>query len=653
MSRKRTLSPMAIRHAGALIALLTLVAHSTAQEMLAVVHDLVPARSAVAGPTDPKDLELFLDALLQENMQRWHIPGAVFVFVKNGAVFFQKGYGFADLENRAPVLPEKTLFRVASISKLVTATAVMQLKERGLLNLQDDVNHYLHRFQIAEKYDRPITFADLLTHTSGLDRQPIGMYSKGNSNVPTLGDFLASHKPEQLRPPGSLFQYSNYGIALAGFAVEEISGMPFAEFVEQNIFEPLEMKKSSFRLDPDLLKDLAGGYYFRDGQYYRIKIEHLNLAPAGALISTGADMARFLIAHLQNGRYESGRILQDATAQEMHRQHFAYHPRLPGWAYGFYEARYNGQRAILHSGNGRGFSSMLFLLPQKNMGFFVAYNSRVLEIHQKFLHQFFDRYFPAKPTSPALVAKTTAKADLSRFVGRYRYYDYPVKSIYKFSLLQGKRREISLTANDDGTLNAFSGRWVQTAPLLFKRLNREAFLSFKENKDGRITHMFMMRDMPITLEKMNDVDSLASQPWLIQAFLVIFLLGALTWPAQKFGWLRQLKSNRPTRQGETFRRVGQWLSVAICALNLCFLVGIINQFDKNQLIYGVPIRILALLGIALLSTVLTFALPVFTFAAWKNRYGSFWGRLHYSLTSITALLFVLFLNYWNLLGFRL
>lgn len=148
----------------------------------------------MSGPTDPKELETFLDNFFAKQMAPLHIPSAVFVLVKDGKVFFAKGYGYADLEKKTPVIPEKTLFRVGSISKLFTATAVMQLYEKGLLSLDDDVNKYLKTFQLKDNYPRPVTFANLLTHTAGFDEQSIGMVARNESEVvpfTRLARFLA------------------------------------------------------------------------------------------------------------------------------------------------------------------------------------------------------------------------------------------------------------------------------------------------------------------------------------------------------------------------------------------------------------------------------------------------------------------------------
>lgn len=316
-----------------------------------------------------------------------HVPGAVFVLIKDGKTFFSQGYGYADLEKKIPVDPDRTLFRVGSISKLFTATAVMQLAEQGKLKLNDDINKYL-QFQIENKYNQPITFANLLTHTDGFDSGwGIGAFARGQAEMTPLGDYIAKRLPPRILPPGEVFLYSDVGMTLAGYLVEKISGVPFAQYIKQNILQPLDMRHSSFLqpLPPQLAPDLAVGYKYENGSYQRRLFAFNNSVPAAAFMATATDMAQFAIAHLQNGRYGKTRILNEATVQQMHRRQFTHDPRLAGSAYGFYEGFQNNQRSIQHGGRMNGYSSELFLLPEHNLGLFVACNNNPTALPRKLI----------------------------------------------------------------------------------------------------------------------------------------------------------------------------------------------------------------------------------------------------------------------------
>ena len=208
------------------------------------------------GPTDPQELETFIDGVMAAQMEAYHIPGATISVVKDGKLFFTKGYGYAESESRKPVIANETLFRIASVSKLFTWTAVMQLAEQGKLDLNADVNTYLTDFKIPDTYPEPITLAHLMTHTPGFEDRYIRVMSRTAEDVEPLGgEYLANEMPARVRSPGELTAYSNHGAVLAGYIVEEVSGMPFDDYIEENIYKPLDIQHSTFRqpLPPEFI----------------------------------------------------------------------------------------------------------------------------------------------------------------------------------------------------------------------------------------------------------------------------------------------------------------------------------------------------------------------------------------------------------------
>ena len=181
------------------------------------------APTSPAAPGDPEDLETFLDELLAAEMADNHIPGAMVAVVLDGQAVLNKGYGYADLERQIPVDPERTLFRVASISKLFAWTAVMQLVERGDLSLDTDINEYLD-FTIPDTFPEPITLRHLMSHTPGFEEKNMGMFRLEAEQVSSLRGWLVEEMPARVFPPGQIIAYSNYGATLAAYMVELQSG---------------------------------------------------------------------------------------------------------------------------------------------------------------------------------------------------------------------------------------------------------------------------------------------------------------------------------------------------------------------------------------------------------------------------------------------
>src|SRR5207302_5815629 len=237
-----------------------------------------------------QDFETFLDALIPSQLQNRDIGGAVVSVVKDGQLLFVKGYGYADFAAKKPVIPDQTLFRPGSISKLFTATAVMQLVEQGKLDLDRDVNDYLD-FAIPKTYPEPVTLRRLLTHAGGFEETLKNLFAPNEQSIKPSHDYLVTAMPARIFPPGKVVSYSNYGFTLAGYIVERISGEKFERYIENHIFKPLGMKSSTFdqSLSPEMRARMSQSYLAaaKKPRSY----EFANVAPAGSLTTTATDMS--------------------------------------------------------------------------------------------------------------------------------------------------------------------------------------------------------------------------------------------------------------------------------------------------------------------------------------------------------------------------
>jgi CubicO group peptidase (beta-lactamase class C family) len=346
---------------------------------------------------DPVELESFTDRFFPARMKKLHIPGASFVLVQNGEIVLLKGYGAADLERGSILSAETTVMRIGSVSKSFVATAVMQLVEQGKLDLHADVNDYLTALQLENTFPQPVTLAHLLTHTAGFEDPPYATHTDPQQ-VQSLDEHLAEHMPPRSHPPGERYGYSSYGYALAGLIVEEVSGMPFDQYVEQNIFGPLGMTRSRYLLAPPLPENLATGYFYQDRKQVPQPVDYDEDYPGGSIVSTAQDMARFILAHLQEGCYQDTCILQASTVAEMHRQQVSTPLEGQNVTFGFMEGLQDGQRLLGHSGAICGFGASLNLLPEHNVGYFLAFNEEcyqtsACEILSAFRKQFLKRFF--------------------------------------------------------------------------------------------------------------------------------------------------------------------------------------------------------------------------------------------------------------------
>jgi CubicO group peptidase (beta-lactamase class C family) len=365
-----------------------------------------------SGPTDPAELESFLDSIIEPQLKDAPVAGVTLSVVRDGKVFLTKGYGYADVARSIPVRPESTLFRIGSITKLFTWTAVMQLVEQGKLDLEADVNTYLD-FKIPATFPEPITLKHLMGHSAGFEDISLGQFPSRLDQVQPLGIWLARHIPARVRPPGVISAYSNYGADLAGYIVERVSGLPYQEYVEKNLFHPLGMERTTLQQPPppELASDISVGHSYVNGAFQLQEFQWLRAQPEAAISATASDMARFMIAHLQDGRYGDTRILRDQTARQMHSTLFRIDERVNGFAYGFFERSTNGQRVVGHAGSTLIFNSDLVLLPDQNLGLFVSYNTYGAEtLIDQLIMSFMSHYYPVAQEPPAPPADSASRA---------------------------------------------------------------------------------------------------------------------------------------------------------------------------------------------------------------------------------------------------
>lgn len=613
--------------------------------------------SAATGTTpaerlrDPVELEGFLDGLVARQLVDGHIPGANLAVVKDSRLFFAKGYGYANLERRTPVVANQTLFRVGSIAKLFTWTAVMQLVEQGRLDLDADINSYLGEVIIPATYPVPITLAHLLTHTAGFEDRQLGITVSSPDDLVPLGSYLAGAMPARVFPPGTVTAYSNYGTTLAGYIVERVSGEPFAQYVQQHIFTPLGMGHSTFlqQLPPDLAGHVAVSYDVDDTGYHAMPFEYFQIAPAGGLSATATDMGQFMLAHLQDGRLGDARILRAMTAQDMHRRHFTNHPLVNGMTYGFVEMTLNGQRLLVHAGttNDELFQSLLVLLPEQNMGLFVSYSGAGGgDAKWALLQAVLDRYYPvAMPAAPAPPADFAQRAGL--FTGSYRSTRSAVTTIEKIQALFAPA--ISVSATPDGQL-AIEGlsrgqtRWVEVAPLVFQQVDAQELIAFRADEQGRVVYLFQ-GNLPINAyRKLAWYEQLHVHYGLLAGCISLFLSGLVSWP---IAWLVARRKGEPRPRLAVLAR---WLAWSVSALYVLSIILFVISL-RNLALFPTPLTRTAL-SIALVATILTVGMVACAGLAWQRRYWSMPGRAHYTLLTLGALGFTWFLSVWNLLGFQ-
>jgi len=484
-----------------------------------------------------QDVNAWLDGFMPYAIGRAEIPGAVVAVVKDGQFLALKGYGYSNLEKRTPVDPRTTLFRPGSVSKLFIWTAVMQQVERGKLDLNADVNRYLD-FKIPDFDGKPVTLANIMSHTAGFEEQVKDIITTKPENVVDYETLLKRWVPKRVYAPGSTPAYSNYATSLAGYIVERVSGEPLETYIERNIFAPLGMRHSTFRQPlPANLKPLMSEGY-KGGQDKPYGFEFIGPWPAGSLSSTGEDMGRFMIAHLQGG----GPILKPETARLMHSRLNLPIPGLNGMAHGFYEASRNGRRVIAHGGDTVAFHSDLNLFLDDGTGLFVSFNSggeqgATTPLRAALVEEFANRYFPAPPDTTRQLPAEAAKENAQKLAGVYQTSRRSHTSFLDISNLFSQEK---VSVDDKGNpvvpiaglLGAKKRNWVAVGPMLWKDPDSDEMLGAVV-KDGEVVRFSLGSLAPIMV--WDRVPWHRSSTWILPLLylsLAVLVLTALLWPTR-------------------------------------------------------------------------------------------------------------------------
>lgn len=602
------------------------------------------APAACATPT-PAALADFFDKKVPGRLTPDLVPGTVVSVVAGEKEVFSKGYGVADTTSDVAFDPARTPVRIGSITKLFTWTAVMQQVQAGRLDLNADVNRYLKTFKIPATYPEPVTLRNLMDHTAGFEDRGIGTGARTAADVPPLGDYLAHHMPARIRPPGEISAYSNYGAALAGYIVSQVTGESYDVYVKRHLLTPLGMKHSTATEPvPALLAaDLAHSYDSDTKPPKAIPFTFDSMPPDGSVSATADDMAHFMIAQLNEGRSGENTILSPATTALMHQRSFAADPRLGGYAHGFMDRTVNGHRILTHDGSWEGFQSDLILVPGCRTGLFVSANGtggteKLIELTQAFL----DRFAPRRgsPDSTPAPHSTSSLAESAPRAGFYAPTRHNESTVEKLVVLTGQAR---LTVDSDGTVHFKGKDWKPQGDGLYAQAGGADHLVFLAGKDGK---RYVATDGTA-----YQLMATAQSPLFNLVVLLVFVIVALSGLAIPLAALRRRMSRRRPAVTGTWR-TARVLGSGSAFVGLGFLVLLTYQFLEGDFLYGATTGLRLLLITPLILLVMTAAAAVCTVRGWRGSGAGLAARIHQVVMGAGLAGLAWFLWEWNLIGWQ-
>jgi len=434
----------------------------------------------------------------------------------------------------------------------------------------------------------PIRIRNLLTHSTGFNQRNINTGTKNSSEIKNLGNFLAETMPKRVYEPGRFFTYSNQGMSMAAYIVEETSATLYADYMEKEIFKPLEMYNSTYKqpMPENLAEYKAKGYRPGTTGVEVGDMFYHNLGAAGCW-STVEDMSHFIIANLNNGVYKQNLILKETTLEEMQKKQFTNHPAMPGQTYGFWERIDNGQRGLFHTGTTDGYANMFYIMPEYKIGFILSYNSSTDKLRSEFIKEFIDTYFPAQQNDAAKIIDKSLAGEKD-YEGLYWNVESPKYTLDKCSALfsgeiirtkwteEGTIKVSSLWGNDLGT-------YAETEPMVFTKVNNNERIAF--DSIDYIQHVFIKNN---AYEKIKWYENpLIFLGLFLFSFLVIFISFAV-WSIRHFKDL----SNNLDEKHSKIETYAKSIAFGIASLNLILTIttGIVmSRLGMYAFMFGVPV----------------------------------------------------------------
>ena len=496
-----------------------------------------------------EDVNAWLDGKLPDALKNEDIPGAVVSVVKDGQVVTTRGYGWSNTgaSGGQPVAvdPQKSLFRVASISKIPTSIAAMQLVEQGKVDLDADISAYLD-FEIERRFDEPLTLRNLLTHSAGFE-ESIRMAQDETD----LEAYVKTNPPVQVFEPGSTPGYSNYGMALAGYIVQRVSGQPFETYVREHVLEPAGMTSSTY--EQPLPKDMAGSLgpgYTSTGE--EVPFELMGDFPAGSLTVSAPDFAAFMNAQLSR----SPKLLREETWEQMWspglgEERLGNRAKAGEMGLGYFDLSRHGRRVVGHGGDIVGWHSQFELYPEENTGIFISYNGDGNDsdssnnLREDLAQGFADRYFPGE-TVKASGSKDSAER-ARQVAGSYVPSRVPWASFAAAWVPTLFPATIEQTS--DGGLKDGKTQYVEVEPWVWRQVDgRSAFAAQVE--DGKVVSL--SQGPALTLIPMTPVQQMLAPVFGI--CLVLLLVVTVAWP------IGALRRRRALARGREVGAPVSWLT---------------------------------------------------------------------------------------------
>lgn len=597
-----------------------------------------------------------LHHLVEEERKNFHIPNSVVIWVKEGQVLFKNISWDSTLAGNSPIIAHESLFRVGSISKPFTGMAALRLEEEGLLHLDADLNRYFDAPFLRYAFNTPITARHLLTHTAGFDDFYINKSARTKEEVISLAHTVQSLMPEQVMPPGEIYSYSNYGVALLGHLMERASQKDFSSIVEERVFQPMNMHRSTFEPKASDYQQLVKAWANVSGKLEIVPYDYIKDAPAGQMLTTADDMARFM--QLITAPADSSTQAMKALFERSILPQFSHHDSLQGkvaalWSIGSYA----GHLTVSHNGGYVGVAARFFYFPEHRQALFIFANLMDFQFVSQVTDKLMAAFLPAAAEETVPTARIIAPFEandafsLDDFAGYYRNTRYSRHSMLKMAALFGAfgvGGEMRLQHDSNYlTMPDHTGqtrRLLRTDTLLFSSIDDDYHLAFRQ-ENGKITHVFTSGTS--ALERVHFWETSFFQlgflatSWLI--FSAVFVWGLI-------GLLKRAFTKSFAGHSPSFLLAWAISAAYVGQVLLLFLGGLSVPAYELEIGFGYGVPILFYVANALPFVAILLTGGMLYLIIQQKGYGKAWiARAGFSMLSFC---YLACLYYWNLVGWH-
>lgn len=613
---------------------LSLFSQSLSQTLTQTEKKSLPRRANIWGNIDTS-----IDSILGVYLNKEEpIQGAVISIVSSDSILLSKGYGLANIKTNTAFHPMQTNVMVASVSKLITTTAIFQLIEKGQIQLDQPVTELIGDLEIDNSFNQPVLIKHLLTHTAGFDDSTIGSESKSLDQLIPLKEHLTKKLPPIVWEPGKYYNYSNLGIVLLAHIVELVSGMPFDTYLNENLYTPLGMNNSGFSYSNASIKNMMTRYKWKEDENdilylddsYGIKYTHQ--IGAGGFQTTANDMNHFMQMYLNKGLFNDTRILNPETIQNAFSPHFYYHPmmdRKQGLTWRVRNSK--GVTYNYHSGEDTGIESIVVLFPGLDIAYFFASNNNESnELKFKIRDLLIDRI---KKEEPKKISKEfISTTQLETLTGTYQYMNDGQSSVERlFSYLFGDVYQVTV----DNDILSIQG----------KKYNEIDSLLFQREKTGGLLVNFIVDEYGShyttgysTYRKLAVYEKPSLHIKLLMTSFIICIVSIILWTITYF-------------KKRKIHKAQLYIGLSTCSLLLFFiLLATITRGGTAK--YGVPTVFYFCFTFPLIGVLFSILSVLKTPKLFSDKSISLFSKLHFGLVLISLFTCLLIYNYYNVIGYN-